>query len=226
MMDKGRESDSAIELHRQSLKKLRRARKTITVSLVSVILLSIVCLYSSTSHFVSSRMPEVAVELQKSVAPVAAKNISELHNVVDYLYPIYTKEFQTMLETSFPEMKQTLFNELKLLEGYAQGRVKEIEESVSVMAFNQQVLIHEKLVELVGEDEADRVSELYKSAVRERLQTFLLDHLVEHQDVVDSIRKNLDKLARTEPDILPPIELQEAIGMFLELAGIQLQEEA
>ena len=214
-----------VSLHQEALKKMRRARKTVTIGLVAVILGALFCLFGMAKNFMNHGVHEFSANLQRDIQPIASRHLTSLQDILADAYPVYTGEFQNMFSDNLPKMEAALFAELTRLDGYAKKRWPEFEKAIERMAFDQQLVIHQNLVSLVGEDEADRISKMYEVALPRKFNGFFLDHLIEHQDVIDDIRQNLDRLVKTEPDILPPIQLQEAIGIFLELAGIKLQEE-
>ena len=216
--------ESVKDQYEESIKKLRIARKTITVSLVAVILLALMSIWSAANGFMDEGLPEFANELHRGIHPVAVSHLDDVQDAIGEVFPVYSKEFQEMFSKNLPLMEAALDSELTKLEAYAQKRWPDFQNSIERLAFDQERLVVESLEKIVGEDRAAHVNKMYEDEIRRRVEDFFLNNLVEHQDVIDDIRANLDKLARTEPDIIPPVELHEAIGVLLELAGVKLQQ--
>lgn len=220
------DASACIEAYQKSVQELSIARKTITVSLVGVILLSVVVLCFSASNFMKKGVPEFTTAFREGIAPVASQNIERIRLMAGNLYPVYADAFQKMFDQDLPKMEEEFHRQMEGLDKYAQGRWPLFQKDLNKIIYDQEAYITQQMRTLVGEKQAKEVAHMYRTSAVQKITEHLLIGLTDHQIVLDEIRENLDRIVFTEPDIVPPVNVQEAIGMLVELAGVNLQKEA
>lgn len=222
--NKSTTSQELMETYHQTEKNHARARRCITLLILGVIAVHICLLWTAYKDFSHNRVPEFTAALGEEVANLSPQIVSDVRDMVNRLYPHYTSVFQQMFERDWPKMKDTAFEEMEKLDAYAQEKWPEIEKGIVDVVLTSEETLMEELSAFVTPAEAEAIAVDYIVALEDIYKDILSSTLQEHVNVAKEIGRNVEDMMATEPDIEQPVNMQEALGILLELAGSELQK--
>lgn len=212
-----------LEAYELSKKNKKKARTIITIAMVFSVLCATWCLYSSSNRLISDSSGELASELKTQLTPIAEANFTKAASIANEVYPSYTKAFSSMLEESIPKFESELFEEVKTLTRFAESKKPDFEKISRETVASLVATVDQNLQKVASKEVAQKVSKQYEAAISKYLNNFFLENLVEHQNVIDEIQVNLEKFDDSSKGKFQSVEIHQAVGTFLELAGLKLQ---
>lgn len=217
-------SQELIAAYRQTGKNRALARRCITLLILGVILVHIGLLWAIIRDFRYNRMPEFVAAMSTEMANISPKFIDDVRDMVNRLYPHYVSVFQKMFERDWPKIKEITLEEMRLLDAHAQKSFPEIEKGIVEVVLTSEETLQEELNKFVSPAEVEETAVAYGKALQKKYDTFLSITFREHVNVSKEIGGNLEKIIAMEPDITQPVDMQEALGILLELVGTELQK--
>lgn len=212
-----------IRAYRESVRSRAVSRRASTLLVMGVIFVFLGLLWAEFNDFRYRKMPEFmsALTTQASeMAPILSKDLMDLANRV---YPYYTDVFYQMFQRDMPAFQKELDEQYKQLETFAQGEWPAIEQGIADLIITTEETSLAELNRIISPDDAVAVSHAYAGVIGEKLTDYFNTRLHKHVEVAKNIGSQLDQITHLEPDMNRPIELTEALGILLELSGIELQ---
>lgn len=207
--------------------ELKKAKRIIGSIIFVIVITNVLVMVTSTRNFAKNRTGEFALALTQNMKPVATNHLPQVQGIAKNLAPIYYKELNKMLRKEIPAIETRVRADLDELESFAISSWPSFQDEITMMFVHQENNILGRLEKLLGkrieEGEAQRISNAYKVALTQRIEKSWQNLLTEHQKLVGDIGSNLEALTSTEPDLNRNVEIEEALGIMLELAGIELQ---
>lgn len=229
MADEKRSDQDLIERLNNSRKRLGRARATVSFAIVVAATVNVLMIVFATRSFVLEQTPEVAAEVAKRIMPVAAKHTPTIRAMIDRLTPVYAKAFNEAMQSERPRMEAEFRKTYLAIEAHAGRRQPEVQKHIDALVLaRQQDLIgglEKVLGRKVSKEELDRVANMYIKAFEKKTDELWLASFIEHRNIIEELESNLARLARTEPDLNRQVDIQEAVGIMLEMTGIEMQQE-
>lgn len=211
-----------IEEFRNSSQKLKSTSRFITLGIVGIILVFLILIFSTFRTFANQGVPQLVSSLQLQAAPLAQKYSPKITSAIQDAIPAFANAFHKTLEKDLPNIERQMSEEASRLENYLENKWPLYEQEIQKMILEQEETIVKEFSDVLTEEAAENLAFAYGDALNNRYQKLMHDDLKEHIDVADSIAQNLQKIAEQE-NVEKPINLQEALGLFLELAGIEIQ---
>lgn len=199
------------------------AHRCVTLIIIGVVAVHIGFMWVAVHDFYRLKTPEFAAEVSVQMAEISPMFVDELRGMVNRLYPRYVSVFEQMFERDYVVLRDTAKAEMRLLDEYAQKRWPDIENGIHDIVITAEEVALEEMGRFVTAPEAEEISAAYGAALQKKYDDVLTVRLRQHVALCEEIGANLEKLSATEPDIQPPIKLRSALGMMLELMGIELQ---
>ena len=155
---------------------------------------------------------------------MAPKVADEMQAMMNRLYPRYVEAFQTMFERDMDKMQAECIAQMELIEAHARERWPDVEKGLGSFVFSVEETCKAELGQYVTAGDVETVRVSCGKALHERYEQLLAQRLRDHVAVAREIGENLDRMLAAEPDISRPIAITDALGVTLELAGLELQQ--
>lgn len=193
-----------------------------TLLIACIVFIFILLGVSAVQHFHENEMDDFGIALTVEAATITPMVMEEVGEAANRAAP----QIQTIVAQTFSENEERYVEVLSdnyiALQSYAQARWPNIEEAIAVLVVEQEDTARTTLTKYVPEDKLSELSMAYDQALRAYIEGFFSEHfagdMVNAQDMVDK----LHKLSETETD-MPPADSHYIIGMFLELLGLEMQ---
>lgn len=218
------EAKKLIATLRRLEKNRALARRCVSLLLLGVIAVNICLLWSAIMDFKNNRLPEFVSAMGTEMTYISPKFADDLTHMFNRLYPRYIAAFQKTFERDGPVIKEKADEEMRKLQDYAFKRLPNLEAGILDVRSASEHMVREEMSKFVTPEEAEQISEAYGKALQDKYNEILSTTLNEHVKVAEQIGDNLQEMIATEPDIKQPIEMQEALGILLELSGVELQK--
>ncbi|MBN1675858.1 MAG: hypothetical protein JXR37_32745 [Kiritimatiellae bacterium] len=205
-------------------RKRHFARRCITLLLLGVVAVHVGLLWATVKDFRHNRIPDFAAAMSAEAANISPRFVADLQSMLNRLNPHYMRTFENMFVRDWPKMKETALREMRQLDVYARQRWPQIEAGINDLVVTSEEVAREELAKFATPEDVKTISVAYGKALHEKYEVILTSTLKDHAAVAEDIGENLEKMIETEPDIQPPVEMQEAVGILLELAGLELQQ--
>jgi len=217
------DADKLITAYKESIQKSSRARRTVAILHIATYLIFLFAIYQSFRTFTEYRLPElwqtVGIELSSDSDQYARQLLFAAHKVS----PAYWTSFKRQFTKDWPKYEGDVKQELETLTKYVGKRWPRFESALKEMALAQHKIIQKELGISLGPERAHKIAMAYRKAVKERFRALLATWIKQHIEVGSQLESNFRILLSTEPDIPRPIAQREALGLFLELIGLELQ---
>lgn len=215
-------TEEIIQEFRESSKKLKSISRYLTLGIVGVILLFLVLILGSFKNFANQGVPQLVVSLQGHAGPLAQKYGPKLSQAMSTALPAFASSFHKTLEKDMPKIEEQMSSEAEKLEKYLENKWPDYEKEIHRMIVEQEDVIRREFSGVLSEDKAENLALAYGQAVTLKYHQFLHKDMNKHVDAADQIAQNLQKIGDEEKSS-EPLNMQEALGLFLELAGLELQ---
>lgn len=205
------------------------ARRTVVLS--ALVVLTAFPIYAAIvfNDFISTRLETFYSQLALHTSQIVSIHSPRLSKMVDNVYPHYLDEFQKMSEKEFPRLIRGVEKQIGKLQNYADAKKPLVEARLEklVMARLEQAIT--RLEKASGKqltaEEAARITDIYKERLRAQSDKLFVKAFVDHKHIVDKLEKSLHRLEQSEPDLAREVAPEEAVGILLEFAGVELQSE-
>jgi hypothetical protein len=212
-----------INAYHLSVKNRAVARRCTTLLTLGVVFVFVGLLWAEFNDFRYRKMPDFCTALSNEAADMTQGLSKDLMAVVNRVYPYYLTVFDQMFQRDLPTFDTELKNQLSQLDTFAQGEWPLIEKEITELILTTEEVSTEALAKFLSPDDARALSDKYAAVVGEQLTTYFDTRLHQHVAVAKNIGAQLDQISTMEPDMQRPVELTEALGLLLELSGIELQ---
>lgn len=212
-----------IHAYHLSLKSRAVARRCTSLLVLGVVFVFIGLLWAEFNDFRYRQMPAFCTALSNEAANMTPGLSKDLMQVVNRVYPYYQNVFEQMFQRDLPTFESELHEQLDQLDAFAQGEWPQIEAGVNDLIITTEEVSTEALTKILSPEDARAVSDSYAEAIGAKLTDYFDTRLQKHVAVARNIGSQLDQISTMEPDMKRPIELNEALGLLLELSGIELQ---
>lgn len=199
-------------------------RWLITLGLVLIVVLNLAILRLRFLDFLTNESQDFAVQLGHELANVDPALSGQAAGMFSRLVPVYGDALVAAYDRHRPAVIANTHTELARLDQYAQQRWPLIEQQLAEMLVAQEAVIHTRLKDVVTEEEAETISQLYGKAIMDRVTALMDQELKPHRESAENIGANLALLLESEPAPDHPVESREIVGLTLELAGIGMQQ--
>ncbi len=135
----------------------------------------------------------------------------------------YRLAISRQIEKDLPKLEVVTHEELTKLNQYTQARWKDFEYELKNMSADHEKIMKEELAKILTEEQANELFLAYGLEVEGRMQTFLKSAFGEHLRVGEQIASNIHRITELEPELSHPVDVHHAIGLILELAGLEFQ---
>ncbi len=216
-------SDSLINRYRAAQKRRNRARGTVGLISLLIIAVYISLMWLTFSDFRYNRLPEFGAELSAEAAEFMPGLAEEASQMTERLVPFYINTFAASFSGKEAEFREVISLEFKELETNAQRSWGKIEEANAQLAIDQEEAMFQALSEFITDEDIAKISEAYRKALDENLESIFSQYLSEHILVGERILTNLEEISTIETGV-PSDNTQYILGMLMELLGLQMQE--
>ncbi len=210
--------------YKRSEKQRAVTRRIVTLLLLAVIGTFIWQMWRTIRDFTDNRLPDFAAALGQEAVFLAPGATDKLRETANRIYPVYVAAFQRMIERDTPKLRAQATVEMGKLDAYAQQRWPALQENILDTLSSTTNIIADKLNTMIPAQDVDRVILAYGEAIHGQYGKTIVDPFQEHVELVEDIGRLLHELPSKEPDIAPPVKLQPALGMMLNLIGSELQK--
>lgn len=215
--------ESLLADYHQVQKQRRTARYLMTLLIAAIVFIFILLGVSAVQNFHENDTDEFAIALGVEAATMSPMVIKELRASTNRAVP----KIQEAIAQTFSENEElyvvTLTDNYIALQSYAQARWPLIEQAIAELVVKQEDTARTALSDYISEDKLQDLSLSYEAALSAYMEGFFANNFSGEMVTAEEMVENLQKLAETEPD-LPPADSQYLMGMFLELLGLQMQE--
>jgi len=219
-----RAQQELVERLRAAQQKRAAAARSITLMLLGTVVVYVFLIWNSVLDFRRHRLPEFTAALNEEASHLAPKVADEMQGMMNRLYPRYVDAFQTMFERDMDKMQAECIAQMELLEAHARERWPDVQEELGSFVFSVEETCKAELGRYVAGGDAEAVCVSAGKALHEQYEQLLAQRLRDHVAVAREIGENLEKMLAAEPDISHPIAMTDALGVTLELAGLELQQ--
>ena len=209
---------------RESEKARAFARRCVTLIILGVIIVHAGILFATVKDFQSNRVPEFWGAVSVEAANMSPQLVLDVRDMANRLYPHYVLVFQKMFERDLPTIQAKAEEEFGLLDAYGKERWPDIEQGIVDLMLTSEEVVRKELEKYVTPEEARDIAAQYAAAAGTKFEDILSNALSGHSEVAREIGENLEKMIETEPDIEQPVDMAEALGILLELAGTEMQK--
>ena len=213
-----------IEEYHEAVSGRARLRRILTSVMLAAFVVFGMLLYSNGKTFASSGLKSVHAELSDHLRSNGPHYADSLAHVAGGVATAYKDAALKQLKTDLPKLEKVTEKELGELNNFTQKRWGDFEKELATMSKEQEAIIREELGKIVSEGRAKEIAANYGTELDERIQRFLTSSFTEHLRVGEQIAHNLNRITELEPDINPPLDVNHAIGLTLELAGLEIQD--
>ena len=203
--------------------RLRTARWCIGVLLVATLLFHVYVVYASVASFRDNDMVEFSDAFSEQLMLLAPKFEPQVTDMAHRLYEHYVNVVSDRMERDGPRVKDAIHVELVQLDAHAQDRWPQIEEGILDLFTESEAIIRDELAGELTDEEIEAVVDLYAQATVDYFDDYLQRRFAEHVLLADNIGNHLNAIMEREPNITSPVNIEEALGIMLELAGEELQ---
>ncbi|MBN1673331.1 MAG: hypothetical protein JXR37_19960 [Kiritimatiellae bacterium] len=221
---KGADPHALITESRIALEKLQASRWAVRGLILGVVALFVVLFVCVISDFRRRKLPAFAAQLGNRMSLLSGKFSDDMSRMLQRVQPRYVAAFTRMFEEKGPEVKAQIEREMRKLDAFATQRRPQMREAVLALANAQAQVIRAEIEGIVGPAEAAQLEQACAAALTDRYEELVASTLSKHTEVAESIGASLDQMLETEPDIRKPVEPTRALGILLELAGLELQQ--
>jgi hypothetical protein len=223
------EHEELIDELREIRKSKSRSRMLIGFLFLMATSVPIGLLAQAAYTFYTTQAMEVVGVIAEEAMVVAQHRLPDVQSRVDRVGKTYIAEFQKVADRDLESMQKELFDQLKYVSDYAGSKWGVMQERVDALAERQESVLFRRLNELLELDlppeELRRLQQKYAEAVSQRLIAHWRRFYDDHKVAIDKLETGLMKASRREPDLMRIVAGQEAAGMVLEFAGLELQSQ-
>lgn len=219
--------EELIAEYEQAKKQARKASLTVTVLLVLIAGANVLYIVLSGSSFFETRSNEIATRFLSYFAHVVDRHLPQARASFERSWPVVTDAFVREAELEAPQLRKKLASEVVELEEFLDSRRASVEKDLAAMAERGGSRVAAKFEETLGreltKEEAAQITEAFR---RVFLKSFIergRSYYDRHAEVLNEIEENIQLLVASEPDLDRDVDVREAVGIFLEFAGVQLQ---
>ena len=218
------ENNKLIEEFKNSVAQKNRARIAIGgLILTTVVLFSFVA-WKSLNGFLDSGVPEISNLLISRLTKNSDNYLQQVNSSASKVAPVYSREMQSALEKEWPNIEKAGEAELVALNKYTQNKWPEIQSNLSKIADDQNKVIKEELSKVLGQEQSEQIVESYTLAALDNFNNVIKSSFAQHTATGHSVGENLSKIVEREPDVNSDVDMNEAVGLSLEVLGSELQE--
>jgi len=200
------------------------ARRSVVLLIIVVIAVHVWLLCGVFTDFRDNKIPEFTEEITSEGARICSQLAPDLTDMANRLYPYCVSAFQKRMEKDWPVVRSLALSEMDKLSDHADKRWPDIEDGIVDVLSVSESAIEEELAAILGPEEAGKVASAYDEALKEEYPVVFSGALKEHIALAEGIGTKLERMLDAEPDIQPEIDMQEALGVMLELIGTELQK--
>lgn len=222
--------------HEELIDELHEIRKSKSRSRILVGLLFLMAtsvpiglLAQAAYTFYTTQAMEVLGVIAEEAVVVAKYRLPDVQNRIDRVGKTYIAEFQRVADRDLEAMQQELFEQLKHVSDYAGSKWGVMQERVDALAERQESVLFRRLNELLDLDvppeDLQKLQQKYAQALSLRLTAHWQRFYDDHKVAIDKLEAGLMRASRREPDLMRVVAGQEAAGMVLEFAGLELQSQ-
>lgn len=164
----------------------------------------------------------LAEYLQKSSGRYLDQMNAATKRVVPKLAAAMSNEFTMML----PALERRAAEERGHVIRALHAQMPAIERELNKLAIEHSKIVEQEFGMKVGPERARRIADAYKTALPAQTAELGEKLFGRHARQLNHLRASARQLASKESDLVSPADPVEALGLSLELAGLQLQEEA
>jgi hypothetical protein len=212
-----------IENYEVACKKLKRARMSVSGLILSLILGFALISICTVKDFAKNDIAQVASLVVQNFSNDSANYSALLSGAVNRILPVYQKALSSQIEKDTPLVQAAVQRETELFYKHVENKWPEFDREINELAKAQQMEIQTALAKVVGQDQAEKIKNNYGEAISAMVEDLANQELKTHAAAGRGIGQNLYLLLETESDLPKPVDLNEAVGLLLELAGVELQ---
>jgi len=198
-------------------------RRSISLLIVGVIAIGVCAIWATVTDFRYHRLTEFTAALNAEAARISPSLVRDARGMVNRLYPHYVTCFAEMFERDWDKMRTEAHTQIEMLDAYAQSKWPEIEKALLDVVLTSQDVLQEELHKVLPAAEARQIKLAYGEALEAKRDEIMSGRYRPHIEVAREIGVKLEQIVATEPDIQPPVDMKETLGILLELAGVELQ---
>lgn len=210
--------------YESATRKLRRARLCLSLAVLTAIVTFAYAGWRAVKSFADVGAAKVSELVLHDVSRDSPRYGKELKASAELLLPIYEKTFREQFQKDAPLLRKSFERELKLLEAHATNQWPEFERELKLTVEAQNTAVVSAFERVVGREQAKTIANNYAEAISVMLHDLGENELRRHVAAGQSIGHNLQLVLESEPDLPKPIDAHEAVGLVLELAGLELQK--
>ncbi len=196
-----------------------------TLLIATIVFIFILLGVGAVQHFQKNEIDAFGLALTAEAAVITPMVMEEVGQAANRAAPQIQDIFARTFTENEERYVEVLSDNYIALQSYAQARWPQVEDAIAELVIEQEDTARSTLLQYIPEDKLAQLSLSYDQALRAYMEGFFSEHfagdMVTAQDMVDK----LQTLAETETD-MPPPDSQYIIGMFLELLGLQMQDNA
>lgn len=218
------ETAALIAAYRNTARRLARVKRLTSLAIVLLVLAFAVLLYRKITHFRDHEVTRFSAALAQNISGMAPQVSEDLSAMVNRVSPHCITAVQNTIARRGPAVRRRLETEMQLLDAYAQERWPAIEKALLDLALAQERVIQEEFAAVIGATEAESIGHAYAYVLMDKYEDLLAGAFKEHAEAASSVGDSLSRMMELEHDIGKPIDMNYALGVLLELAGLELQK--
>lgn len=212
-----------IEDLRLAQRDRRNARNWMTLMLALIVVIFIYLGVFSVQNFGDEDMDLLAAALADEASRVLPGIQTQLKESANRLVPAYEEAFVDVFTRDREKFEQVVAEEYLKLQQHGKKVGPRIEEAIAQLVIEQEETARQKLSEYISPEQLDRINTAYQEQLTSELERYFETRHGANLVLAENMMEKLAELADSETD-LPPADSQYVIGMFLELLGLEMQE--
>ncbi len=220
--------EQLIAAYRETIRQRTVARTCVSLAVLGVVVIYVFMIWNTVMQFKNERLPDFARALGVQFASLTPKMTAQVGGMVERLYPEIQAAVHQKASQNWPAIEGELHNQMLLLAKFAESRWPLIQQGIVQLIQLQRAAVHKELKDILDEDDAESISEAYGAALQKKYEDIVAMTLGSYGDVLVKNAKEignvLNAMADKESKVRNPKEMQEILGILLELAGVHLQQ--
>jgi len=218
------EARELIDRFREAQRARAAARRATSLLILGAVAVYGTLIWATFLDFRNNRLPQLSQALAREAAARAPGLAGEARGMLNRLHPHYVDSLREVMERDWGKLRYEALAQADELDAYAQDRWPRMQEGIARLAATAENVSREELSRVLPMEQARQLGLAYGEALHRHYDRLLSDVSFDHTVLALEIGENLESLIATEPDIEPRADCREAVGILLELAGVELQE--
>lgn len=208
----------------------RRLRLLFTILFLIAITIPIARIVVESHQFATYRSAEVVAKAGEKMLPLSRKYSRQILGALDRIGPSVIASFMKQINQDYPRLHAKFMNEIEDVGAHATKQWPEISNHLESLIRSQEEILIENLREVIGDSmSAENLDDMiadYQKNLLGNANVYWIQVYIGHAQAVHELEQAFHMLQAKEPELQREISPLEALGIFFEFYGRELQSEA